>query len=342
MTEPSSAEMPALPPPIAVLQMIGGYWITRMLYVVTDLGIADLIDERPRPAAELADATGVHPRALYRVLRALAGVGIFVADDAGNFHLTPIGATLRRNAPDSMRAMVLSELGGEHFEAWTNLEQSVKTGEIAFDHKYAKDVWAYYAETPERAAIFNESMTNVSENTNAAVVAAYDFSSIQKIVDVAGGHGSLLAGILSANPHLHGVLFDQPHVVNGADDKLAGFADRCEIVGGNMFEEVPSGGDAYIMKWIIHDWNDERSLVILNNIHRAMLENGKLLLVEMVVPPGNEMHFAKLIDINMLVMTGGCERTETEYKELLAQAGFKLTRIVPTEGPASVIEAIRI
>lgn len=342
METPTPAAMSAPPPPIAVLQMIGSYWITRMLYEVTNLGIADLIDEQPRPASALADATGMHPRALYRVLRALAGVGIFAEDEAGNFHLTPVGATLRRNAPDSMRAMVLSELGGEHFDAWTNLAQSIQTSEIAFDHKYGEDVWAYYAKTPERAAIFNESMTNVSENTNAAVVAAYDFSSIKKLVDVAGGHGSLLAGILNANPHLHGVLFDQPHVVNGADAKLASLANRCEIVGGNMFEAVPSGADAYIMKWIIHDWNDERSLTILKNIHRAMSENGKLLLIEMVVPPGNDMHFAKLLDVNMLVMTGGCERTETEYAELFAQAGFKLTRIVPTEGPASVIEAVRV
>ncbi len=342
METPTPAGSPALPPPIAVLQMIGGYWIARILYVVTDLGIADLIDERPRPTVELADATGVHPRALYRVLRALAGVGIFTEDEAGNFHLTPVGATLRRTAPDSMRAMVLSELGGEHFDAWTNLAQSVKTGEIAFDHKYGQDVWEYYAENPARAAIFNESMTNVSAATNAAVVAAYDFSSTHKLVDVAGGHGSLIANILSANPHLHGVLFDQSHVVNGSGANLASVADRCEVIGGNMFEAVPSGADAYLMKWIIHDWNDERSLTILKNCHRAMAENGKLLLVEMVVPPGNDMDFAKLMDINMLVMTGGCERTAAEYADLLAQAGFKLTRIVPTAGPASVIEAVRV
>ena len=342
METQAPAGMPAVPPPIVILQMIGGYWISRMLYEVADLGIADLIDERPRPAAELAGATGSHPRALYRVLRALAAVGIFAEDADSNFHLTPIGATLRRNAPDSMRAMVLSELAGEHFEAWTNLAQSVKTSEIAFDHKYGEDVWAYYAKNPERAAIFNESMTNVSENTNAAVVAAYDFSSIKKLVDVAGGHGSLMAGVLGANLHLHGVLFDQPHVVNGAQAKLSHFADRCAIVGGNMFEEVPSGADAYLMKWIIHDWNDERSLTILKNIHRAMPENGKLLLVEMIVPPSNELHFSKLLDVNMLVMTGGCERTEAEYAELFAQAGFRLARIVPTQGPASVLEAVRM
>lgn len=342
MTEQAPAGIPALPPPIAILQMIGGYWISRILYVVADLGIADLIDERPRPAAELADATGVHPRALYRVLRALAGVGIFAEDETGNFHLTPVGATLRRNAPDSMRALILSELGGEHFDAWTNLAQSVQTGEIAFDHKYRHNVWEYYAENPARAAIFNESMTNVSEATNAAVIAAYDFSPIRKLVDVAGGHGSLLAGILTANPHLHGVLFDQPHVVDGAPAKLASVSDRCEIIGGDMFQEVPSGADAYLMKWIIHDWDDEHSLTILKNCHRAMVENGKLLLVEMVVPPGNEMSFAKLLDINMLVMTGGCERTEAEFADLLSKAGFKLTRIVSTQGPASIIEANRV
>ena len=342
MEAQAPAGMPALPPPIAMLQMIGGYWIARMIYVAAELGVADLLHEQPRTASALAAATGMHPRALYRVLRALAGVGIFAEDEAGNFHLTPLAETMRSNAPGSMRALILSELGGEHFDAWTNLAQSVKTGEIAFDHKYGQDVWEYYAETPDRAAIFNESMTNVSEATNAAVVAAYDFSSIQKLVDVAGGHGSLIAGILTANPYLHGVLFDQPHVVDGSGANLASVADRCEVIGGNMFQEVPSGADAYLMKWIIHDWADEPALTILKNCHRAMAENGKLLLVEMVVPPGNEMHFAKLLDINMLVMTGGCERTAAEYTELFAQAGFKLTRIVPTEGPASVIEAVRV
>jgi hypothetical protein len=342
MEEQAPAGMPPPPPPIAVLQMIGGYWIARMLYVVADLGIADLIDERPRPIAELAAATELHPRALYRVLRALAGVGVFTEDAAGNFHLTPVGATLRRTAPDSMRAMILSELGGEHFDAWTNLAESVQTGAIAFDHKYGQNVWEYYAETPERAAIFNESMTNISEAVNGAVTAAYDFSSIQKLVDVAGGHGSLLAGILKANPPLHGVLFDQPHVVDGSGSNLASVAERCEVVGGDIFQEVPSGADAYLMKWIIHDWNDERSLTILKNCHRAMADNGKLLLVEMVIAPGNEPDWGKLLDLNMLVMTGGCERTAAEYGALLAQAGFKLTRIVPTEGPASVIEAVKI
>lgn len=334
--------LPAMPPPIAILQMIGGYWLSRMLHVATELGIADLIAERPRPTDELAVAAGVQPRALYRLLRALAGAGIFTEDAQGIFQMTPIAEAMREGAPGSMRAMILSELGGEHFDAWTNLKQSVKTGEIAFDHKYEKNVWEYYAENPERAAIFNQSMTNVSEATNAAVVAAYDFSAIKKLADIAGGHGSLLAGILAANPHLHGMLFDQPHVVNGSGAKLADVADRCEVIGGDMFQAVPAGADAYMMKWIIHDWDDERSLTILKNCHRAMPANGKLLLIEMVVPPGNEMDFSKLLDINMLVMTGGCERTEAEYAALFAQAGFKLTRIVSTQGPASIIEAVRI
>lgn len=342
MAEQSPVGMPAVPPPIAILQMIGGYWISRMLYVVADLGIADLIDERPRPAAELAAATGSHPRALYRVLRALAGVGIFAEDETGRFHPTPVSQVLCRNFPGSMRAFVLGELGGEHFDGWANLEHSVKTGEIAFDAQFGENVWAYYAKNEKRAQIFNESMTNLSEAENQAVLAAYDFSSSHTLVDVAGGHGSLLAGILAVTPTLKGVLFDQPHVVNGSDANLAAVADRCEVVGGDMFKEVPSGGDTYILKHIIHDWDDEHSLAILKNVHRAMPENGKLLLVEMLVPPSNEMHFAKLLDVNMLVMTGGCERTETEYAELFAQAGFKLTRIVSTQGPASVIEAVRL
>jgi hypothetical protein len=203
-------------------------------------------------------------------------------------------------------------------------------------------VWEFFSKNPENARIFNAAMTTLTAWAEAAILQSYDFSAIGKIVDVGGGHGGFISAILKANPGMKGVLFDQPHVVDGALETIekAGLADRCETVGGSFFDSVPEGGDAYILKWIIHDWDDERSIVILRNCRRAMSETGRLLLVETVVPPGNEPSFAKFIDLNMLVMTGGRERTEAEYRALFEAAGFRLTRIVPTPSPMFVIEGV--
>ena len=344
MTERNLPGNVDIPPPVAMLQLISGFWISRAIYIAAKLGIADLLRDGPRTAAELAAATGAHASSLYRVLRALASVGVFTEDEKRGFALTPLSETLRTDAPGSLRAFATVELGEEHYPAWGELLHSVKTGKIAFDRAFGMPVWEFFEQNPENAKTFNDAMTGMTLAVNGAVLSGYDFSPIGKIVDVGGGHGSLIASILKANPQMKGVLFDAPSVAEGARSRIevAGIADRCEVVPGDFFQSLPGGGDAYILKWIIHDWDDDRSITILRNCHSAMTEAGKLLLVEAVVPRGSEPHFSKFIDLNMLVMTGGRERTENEYRMLLEASGFKLTRTIPTESPMSVIEGERL
>lgn len=269
---------------------------------------------------------------------------LFAAEDEhGCFALTPIAATLRTDVPGSLRAFAIAELGKAHYPAWREALHSVKTGEIAFDHLFGMDVWQHRTQHPEDGKIFDEAIASFSSVINAAIVASYDFSSLSKIVDVGGGDGSLLASILQANLEMKGVLFDLPHVVVGARRRIEaeGLAERCKVVAGGDFTSVPSEGKTYLLKWIIHDWDEERSVAILKNCHRAMVENGKLLLVEAVIPHGNTPSFHKFMDLNMLVMTGGRERNEAEYQTLVEAAGFRLTRIVPTQSEMSVIEGAR-
>src|SRR5215510_12461868 len=331
------------PPTMVMLQMITGFWVSRTIYVAAKLGLADLVKDGAKTAEELAKATGTHPPSLYRVLRALASVGVFVEDDQRRFAQTPLSETLRSDIMGSLRAMAMAELGQEHFPAWGNLMHSVKSGEIAFDNLFKQSVWEYYARNPEDARNFNESMRGLSEIINAAVIEAYDFSGVDKIVDVAGGTGGLIVAILGAHPRMRGVLFDLPHVIAEAGPLLdaAGVRARCATAAGDFFRSVPEGGDAYVMKWIIHDWDDEKSTAILKNIHRAMNKKGKLLLIEMVVLEGNQPDLSKFLDLNMMVMTGGRERTEAEFKSLLAASGFELTRVIRTTSPVCVIEAVR-
>ncbi len=334
---------PYIPPPVAMLQMILGFWASRAVYIAAKLGIADLLGEQPKSAAELAEATGTHAPSVYRVLRALASVGVFAEDETGRFALTPLAATLRSGVPGSLRAFATVELGEEHYPAWGDVLHSVKTGEIAFNHVFGMSPWEFFATNPENAKTFDEAMTNMTLVVNDAIMTSYDFSPIGKIVDVGGGHGSLIASILKANPKMEGVLFDVPHVIEGASHLIEAESplERCELVAGDFFESVPSGGDAYMLKWIIHDWDEERSVVILKNCHRAMVEDGKLLLVEAVIPRGSAPFFHKFMDLNMLVMTGGRERTEAEYRTLFEAAGFRLTNISPTQTEMSVIEGVR-
>lgn len=229
--------------------MISGFWVSQMVLVAAKLGLADLITDQPKTTAELAQASGTHAPSLYRVLRGLASVGVFTEDPQGRFISTPVAETLRRDAPGSLRAFAMAELGQEHFKAWGNLLHSVRTGEIAFDNLFGQSAWEYYAENPEDAAVFNDSMTGLTEMVNGAVIPAYDFSGFGKIVDIGGGHGALLAAILKANMAAHGVLFDLPHVADGAAARFAaeGVSDRCEIVSGDFFKAVTPGGDAYVM-----------------------------------------------------------------------------------------------
>ncbi|MBA2702839.1 MAG: methyltransferase [Blastocatellia bacterium] len=343
MTERHQPANADVPPPVAMLQMISGFWISRAVYVAAKLGVADHLSDGYRTIDELAAATGTHAPSLYRVLRALASVGVFTEDGKRGFALTPLAETLRTDVSGSLRAFATVELGEEHYPAWGELLHSVRTGEIAFDRAFGMPVWEFFEQNPENAKTFNDAMTGMTLAVNDAVLSSYDFSSIGKMIDVGGGHGSLIASILKAHPEMRGILFDAPPVIEGARRRLQdeGIAERCEAIAGDFFESVPGGGDAYILKWIIHDWDEERSITILKNCHRAMAENGRLLLVEAVVPHGSEPHFSKFIDLNMLVMTGGRERTEDEYRKLFEASGFRLTRIIPTESPMSIIEGER-
>lgn len=324
-----------------MLQIISGFWISRAVYVIGKLGIPDLLQTGPKTAGELASATNTHAPSLFRILRALVSVGVLNCADGERFAQTPLSETLVTDAPGSLRWFAISELGQEHYPAWGNVMHSVKTGEIAFDNFFGVDVWKYFQQNPEDAAVFNNSMSNVTAAANEAITSLYDFSQFGTIVDVGGGHGGLITSILKQNPQLKGVLFDSPQVIEGARPKIeaAGLADRLETVAGDFFKSVPAGGDAYIMKWIIHDWDDEKSNTILRNCRSRMTANSKLILVDSVVPETNEPHFSKFIDLNMLVMTGGKERTEKEFARLLADAGFKLLRVIPTDLPTSIIEA---
>jgi hypothetical protein len=324
-----------------IFQIIAGFWTARTVYVAARLGLADLVAGGPRTTNELAEATGTHAPSLYRVLRALAGEGFFVEDNRGRFGLTALGEPLRSNVPGSLRSAAISQLGEDHYEPWGDLLHSVTTGETAFDHRFGMPVFDYYSAHPEAARVFNESMTGLTRTVEAAVVQAYDFSPYKRIVDVGGGHGGFLAAILAANPDAGGILADMPEVAEGARQRFEadGLRGRCDAIGGDFFEAVPGGGDLYTLKWIVHDWDDGRSTTLLRNVRKAMARGAKVLLVESVLPGRNEPSIGKYLDLNMMVMTGGRERTEDEFRRLLAGAGFRLARVVPTASMVSVVEA---
>jgi SAM-dependent methyltransferase len=340
MTESYFARLSQESPAVRLQHLIAGYWVSQAVAVAAQVGLADLLADGPRPTAELAEATGAHPRALYRLLRALAGVGVFTEVEPGSFGLTPMAELLRSDAPASLRGMAVYLCGDEHWRAWGHLGYSVRTGHSAFEHLFGTDPWEYRARHPETNAAFNAFMTGLVTQLADAVAAAYDFSGMRAVVDVGGSHGALLVAILRANPGVRGVLFDLPHVAEGAKARLgaAGLSDRCEVVGGDMFEGVPEGGDAYILSRVIHDWDEDRSVAILQQCHRAIAPGGKLLLAEEVIPPGDAPSYGKLSDLNMLVSPGGQERTEAEYRALYEAAGFTLTRVIPTRSRVSVVE----
>lgn len=333
-----------IPPAAQLMEMIFSPVPAQALSVAAKLGVADLLKDQAKSADELAPALGVKARPLYRLLRALASVGIFNEDQSGRFHLTPLAEPLRSDAQHSVRDFAIYFGADWHRRVYGELGYSVQTGLPAFEKIYGKPFFDYLAENPAPAEDFNNAMTSHSASDSAAVVNAYDFTGINKLVDVGGGHGALIAAILANNPQINGVLFDAPHVVARANDTLAthGVSRRCETVGGDFFASVPSGGDAYILRHIIHDWDDERALTILKNCHQAMAENGRLLVVEIVITEGNAPSLGKFLDLAMMVLVNSFERTAAEYGALFAQAGFKITRIVPTASPHSVIEAVRL
>jgi hypothetical protein len=321
-------------------QLTTGFWISQAIYVVARLGIADLLRDGPRTVEQLAEATATHAQSLHRLLRALASNGIFTETQPQTFALTPLADTLRGDVPGSQRAAAMM-LGEEHYQTWVDLFYSIQTGQVAFDHRYGKGVFDYFAENPRAAEIFDATMTAVHGAETAAMLDAYDFSRFGTLIDIGGGNGTLLIEVLKRTTSLKAVLFDRPHVVARAAPNLAaaGLASRCSTTDGDFFVSVPAGGDAYLLRHIIHDWDDERSRTILRNVRKVLPSKGVVLVVESVIPPGNEPFFGKWLDLNMLVIPGGKERTADEYRMLFAECGLQLQRIVPTRMEVSVIEA---
>jgi len=322
--------------------MITGYYAAQAIHAAAKLGIADQLRDGRKSSAELAQATGSHAPSLYRLLRALASVGLFDEDEQGRFALTPLGANLRTDVPDSAHplAIVLNEPW--YHRAWEDLLYSVKTGERAFDHVHRMGFWEHMSRYPEDGALFDAAMTGGALARANALLAACDWSGVGTLVDVGGGQGQLLAVVLSAHPEMRGVLIDRQDAVAAAPEVLAkaGVADRCEVVAGDLAESVPSGGDAYVLSLVLHGMDDARAGTVLRNCRQAMRAGGKVLVVEHVVLDGNSADPAKFGDLNMLVMVGGHERTAAEFDTLLQAAGLRLERDTVARPPWHVIEGI--
>jgi ubiquinone/menaquinone biosynthesis C-methylase UbiE len=327
-----------------LMQFATGYMVSSALHAVTALGIPDLLKSGSKSVAELAVSTVSNEDALYRVMRALASIGVFSENPARTFSLTLVSEPLCADARNSMRDMALWLTDPFHFEVYGQLGHSIRTGETVPEKIYGLSCFDYLEKHEEVGGRFNNAMTGFSAMVIAAALEEYDFAWMagKTLVDVAGGHGKVLTEILKKYPEVRGVLFDLDHVVAGARPRIEsqGLSNRCAVAPGDFFKAVPEG-DAYIMKHIIHDWDDERASSILKNIHRASHPGSRVILLESVLSPGNEPHFAKWIDIEMLLLPGGRERTEPEYRQLFLDSGFKVTRIVPTKAPLSVIEAVR-
>jgi len=329
-------------PSVAMKRLVDGYQISQAIHVAATLGIAEFLADGPRTSDDLATMTDTHPRALYRLLRALASVGVFAEDDDRRFALTPLGDCLRADAPEPVDGWAAFVGRPYHWQAWADLLHSVRTGENAFRHLHGMDVWEYRAGHPEENAIFNRAMTANARRAAESVLAAYDFGGFRRVVDVGGGRGALLAAVLARHTETRGVLFDLPHVVANAERLLAdaGVADRCEIVGGDVFAAVPDRGDAYILRAILHDWEDAEALAILCSCRRAIAADGRLLVLEWLVGTPHDGRGGKVSALNMLVGPGGRERTREEYATLFATAGFRLTDVFPSDIGLAVIEGV--
>lgn len=311
-------------------QLIDGYQTTQAIHVAAVLGIPDLLAGRPRTSEDLAHATGSDERSLYRLLRALASIGILHEDDGRRFASTPLAERLRRDAPDTVYGWAAFVGRPPNWQAWGDLLHSIRTGENAFGHVHGTDVWTHRAGDPSESAAFDRAMTDLTRGLNQALLDAYDFGRFSTVVDVGGGRGALLAAVLAAYPHMRGVLLDQPHVVEGASADLdRGIAGRVQVVGGSFFERVPEGGDAYLLRAIIHDWEDTDALRILQACRSAAAPGAAVLVIERDLGAANGTPGAKFADLNMLVAPGGCERTTEEYAALMAAAGFRFVGATP-------------
>jgi hypothetical protein len=322
-------------------QVQAGSWITQGLSVVAELGIPDLLTDGARAAEDLANDTGTDGNALYRLMRALASIGVFAQGADGRFSLTPLAEKLRSEAVASQRAFAIMA-GAEFQQTWGELLYSVRTGKHGFENKFGRPWFQYMTEHPDRHSIYDAAMTAIHGGETQPMLDAYDFSSFRTVVDVGGGNGTVLVDILSRHSHLQGILFDLPAVADRAGSVISsyGLSDRCRTAGGDFFASVPPGADGYLMRHVIHDWEDDEATTILRRCQEAMHPDGRVLVVETVIPNGNEPCFGKWLDL-MMLLVGGRERTEAEYRRIFAAAGLKLSRVIPTSAEVSVIEGVR-
>jgi hypothetical protein len=324
-----------------MMQILNGAAVTGAVACLAKLGIPDLVEAGPKSAEELAGRIGVNPQTLYRLMRATASVGVLSEGPDGRFSQTPLSGVLRSDANPSLHAWALVCTQNWWVRGWERLEYSVRTGKTALDDVYGKPLWEHFKENPEEASVFNNGMTALSMIDSPAVAEAYSFDGIRTIVDVAGGHGLLLATILARNPQMKGILFDEPHVIEGAKNgPLQPVMGRCTLASGDMFSSLPAGADAYMMKHIIHDWPDEACVKILRACRKGVKSGGKLLVVDCVIQPGNEFHPGKFLDLAMLLFPGGLERTEKQFRDLFAEAGWRLNRVIPTAAAESIVEGV--
>lgn len=329
----------------AMRHLVTCFWIPPMIYTATKLGVAETLAKGPLTPEEIAKRVGAHAPFLRRVLRALASVGVFAETAGGRFKLTPLAETLRRDRPGSMRDLVLMIVDDYNWATWSGLDSAVVTGGNAFEQIHKMPIFAYLRDHPDKETKFSAAMASVSGIENEAVARAYPFGRLARLVDVGGAHGHLLATILRRHKKLRGLLYDQPQVIAGA--AASGFIvapevrDRCETQGGDFFSSVPGGADGYIMKYVIHDWDDEKCVRILGHCRAGMAPDGRVLVVDHVIPPGNGADWGKLLDINMMIAPGGKERTKEEFGRLLTRSGLRLKRVIPTACPLSIVEAVR-
>ena len=341
MSDARAASSEPVPPHAQLIQMAMGHWVSRIVYLAAKLNLADRLANGPKTADELAKPTETHAPSLYRFMRGLANLGILAEDDGRRFALTPLGEALKTGAPGSARPSSLTIASDWWVRGFGELSYSVETGKSGFEKALGMPVFDWLARSPADASLFSETMIGFHGAEPPAVAAAYDFSKVGTLVDVGGASGHLLATILERHLAPRGILFDLPHVVRDAPTLLAarGLADRVKIEPGSFFDSVPRGGDAYLLSHVIHDWDEEKCLTILGHCRRAMNPGGRLLIIEMVLPEGDEPHPGKMLDLMMLVGPGGQERTEREYETLLDRSGFRLVRVVPTASAVSIVEA---
>ena len=329
-----------LPPPVRMIELLGGFRISQALYAAAALGVADQLVAGPAPVIALAERVGAHAPSLHRLLRTLASVGVFTEPEPGVFALTPLGQTLTSSQPGSMRDLAITWME-THYAPFAELIHAVRTGRPAAEHLYGEPFFAWLSHHPEQASRFTGAMANLTSGFKTAAIASLPLDGIHTIVDVGGADGTGLAAILAAHPHMRGVLFDLPHVITSAPETLArhGVDNRVDCVGGDFFESVPAGADAYLVSAVLHNWPDQQAQRIVANIAAAGGSGARLLMIEFVVPPGDTAHLSKMSDLSMLTMLDGKERTETEWRELLTAADLTGIEIHQTGTPLSVIQA---